>query len=313
MKELVFSLTVVGLLALNKDAVATSRTSTSPKLHLISTSQEQLKAEFSTETGLGIYILSEVSGDGEAVRLSIKSTTGDTIFELNRPSGHSDSHLSVNDNEFLLLNRTLDNGNTELTVYHIPTAYSHPVKAMIQRHQRVPRLLLRRLNQRTARLAGQRAVKGLLNRAEMQLIPEAAIELGSHINGYDNPAAMAYYSTALRFSAILQRNQLTSDSETETFSTEHKRRNRRWSWLNPINWFTEDEYCPNSDSTCPEGTCPVGDSCRGLCGRGCECWWWVCQDCCNNFGCHWHDSSPCLDNSGSFECIITAPVAIVCS
>ena len=30
-------------------------------------------------------------------------------------------------------------------------------------------------------------------------------------------------------------------------------------------------------------------NCRGLCGRKCSCWWWVCRNCCYNRGCYDHD------------------------
>jgi hypothetical protein len=35
---------------------------------------------------------------------------------------------------------------------------------------------------------------------------------------------------------------------------------------------------------------PGGNSCYGMCGNGCNCWQWVCGDCCCNAGCRTHDS-----------------------
>jgi hypothetical protein len=35
---------------------------------------------------------------------------------------------------------------------------------------------------------------------------------------------------------------------------------------------------------------PNGDSCYGMCGNGCNCWRWVCGDCCCNAGCRQHDA-----------------------
>ena len=34
---------------------------------------------------------------------------------------------------------------------------------------------------------------------------------------------------------------------------------------------------------------PKKNNCRGLCGKGCSCWWWVCGDCCSHTGCKQHD------------------------
>ena len=39
------------------------------------------------------------------------------------------------------------------------------------------------------------------------------------------------------------------------------------------------EFCP---------PCPVQE-CFGLCGYGCNCWEWLCGDCCYHLGCHGHD------------------------
>ena len=43
--------------------------------------------------------------------------------------------------------------------------------------------------------------------------------------------------------------------------------------------------------------------CKGLCGKGCNCWKWVCGDCCYHQGCYDHDV--CCEDHGYFssECL----------
>jgi hypothetical protein len=64
---------------------------------------------------------------------------------------------------------------------------------------------------------------------------------------------------------------------------------------------TEKAYCdayPNS-----------GDSCYGMCGPGCDCWSWVCGDCCYHYGCAVHDNW-CREGEWWYCYDITAVIAI---
>ena len=310
---------IISLIALslvfNLDEVATSKITANPELRIISDTNERVEAEFLTQAGWGIHILSEVCANSNTVRISIKSTSGDTIIAVERPLGNSHSHLSIDSEEYLMINQTLNNGNTDISVYHIPSAYSQPVKALIQKYHNLPRLLLRRLNHETAHVEGRKVIQKFLTRAETQLIPEAALAIGSHgkhLHGINNPAAMVFYSTALRISAALQ-----THSQMNSLISEQKTRNRRWGGFlfDTVHKFVSPssyEWCDNSKSECRKGDCPEGDRCRGLCGPGCTCWWIVCENCCSNLGCYWHDSEPCIGGSDSIECYLTAPVAVVC-
>ena len=59
----------------------------SPKLQIITATKEKIEAECSKLTDDGILIVSGVSPRGEAVRVSIKSTSGETIFEVSHLFG----------------------------------------------------------------------------------------------------------------------------------------------------------------------------------------------------------------------------------
>lgn len=52
-----------------------------------------------------------------------------------------------------------------------------------------------------------------------------------------------------------------------------------------------------------------GDQCYGMCGNGCNCWSWVCGDCCYHYGCAVHDSW-CRSGQWYYCYNITAVIAL---
>ena len=61
--------------------------------------------------------------------------------------------------------------------------------------------MLHRLDSQTAHISGQNAIASLISNPKAHLIREAAFALGHHVHG-NNPAAMAYYATALCLSKL---------------------------------------------------------------------------------------------------------------
>ena len=302
----------ISLLALNVKAgivaAPDNHGETSPELQIITATKERIEAEYSTLTGGGILIVSEVSPRGEAVHVSVKSTNGETIFEVDRPLGDVESHLLVAGEEFLLINDTSSDGSFKVTIYHTPAVYSQHAKAMKYLGY-APKPMLRQLDGQTAHISGQNAVAKLMAHPKLRLINEAAFALGHHIHGTDNPAAMAYYATALRLSRISEESaRIMEDISFE------QTRYRRWG----LGWLIDTlnpskEHCSNSDSECPKGECPEGEKCRGLCGPKCTCWYFICGDCCWNLGCYEHDRICTPNGKHSVECLATAPIGFVCS
>ena len=265
-----------------------------PKLQIISATQERLEANFFSPT-TGIHVLSQVHSDGEVVQVSITSMDGDTIFAVDRPIDSSQSLLTIVNNEFLMINETLESGESKLSEYAIPEAYSLQVKNAMKRHV-LSKSILRHLDSENVNSSGRNAIDNLLMRPEVQLIATAAVALGNTgLHGTENPAAMAFYATALRFSTVLAKHNVDTSGTVQ--------RNKRWWW---------PTYCSNSDSYC-FSSCPTGSSCTGLCGPGCTCWWFVCLDCCWNIGCYTHDVYGCPGGTDTLLCWVTAPIALVCS
>jgi len=46
---------------------------------------------------------------------------------------------------------------------------------------------------------------------------------------------------------------------------------------------------------------PIGETCLGMCGNGCNCWTFVCGDCCFHVGCYCHDL--CCKSYFSWGCL----------
>ena len=315
MKQILLAVVMVMLFTFGVNASVTNRLpagqedeSVPSKLRMISASTERIEAEYYTPNG-GIHILSEVRSSGEAVRVVITTTSGETIFAVDRPL-YSSGLVSIVGKEFLFVNETLDNGDRKLTEYVVPTGYSQRVMNAIKHHQ-VPKVI-RHLDSETVNTTVTTAVDELLARPEVPLIKDAAFAIGNTgLTGVDNPAAMAFYATALRFarSTVVEDEHVASgegEGEGEDDGVARgllsKKRSRR-SWL--------PGWCSNSRYYCYN--CPVGRNCLGLCGPECTCWWFVCGDCCWNWGCNRHDRYGCPNGRNTRRCWLTAPIALVCT
>ena len=211
----------------------------------------------------------------------------------------------------MLVNETMSDGNVKVTIYRTAAPDSNYQAKFIEYYGFVPKPMLRRLDDQTAHISGQNAIATLMSHPKAHLIKEAAFALGHHIHGRDNPATMAYYATALRLSKLSEQSARSEESDS-TFEW----RSRYWRW--GLGWLVDainpwKEHCSNSDSDCPQGRCPKGDRCQGLCGPECMCWWFICQDCCWNIGCYEHNRICTPNGKHSVECLVTAPIGLVCS
>ena len=141
--------------------------------------------------------------NGELVQVSITTMDGETLFAVDRPVDSSQNLLTIDGNEFLIINKTLDNGETKLTEYAIPEAYSLQVKSAMKRHM-LPKSLLRHLDRENVNTSARNAIDYMLMHPEVQLIATASVALGNTgLHGKENPAAMAFYATALHFSKLM--------------------------------------------------------------------------------------------------------------
>ena len=107
------------------------------------------------------------------------------------------------------------------------------------------------------------ALHDVMNVEEVGLLEEAAEAVGHKgVTGKKTPAVLPFFVFALRVTQF----QTGRDGIFMANSTRVQRADCR----------TECPPCPNNN-------------CLGLCGKGCSCWKWVCDDCCWHVGCYYHD------------------------
>ena len=261
----------------------------SGKLHIITITEEKIIGEYYTPAG-GIHFQSEIKDNYRV--LSITTIDGEPLI-IEKQFGDSATLLTVTETDFLVVNSLDNNGNPKFDDYVVPVAYHEVVESFLKQN-RVTKQVLRQLDNRNTNETRQIAVEQLVMREEIVMIMGAAQALGDlGIKGNEYPAALPFFVLAVRLQKY--RNSLLDDTtpaqpEDETDEMDQPRSlQKRQSWL------------------CTTGRLPYrghGNDCFGMCGNGCNCWQWVCGDCCVHQGCYDHDG--CCDRHGywSSECLL---------
>lgn len=269
------------------------RTARDAKIRLISLSDERLEMIYYKSSREAVRIVCELQGRsrGKSVHLSVTTLDNRVVFSVDKPSD-SAALWSFEGSEFLFVNET------QPTSYFVPPQYSKQLKNAMKRKNRLRSSLLNLLDHENVNETSSGKIDEFLMHPDVNLLIEAAKALGNQgVYGRDNQPAMIFYSMALRFSKTIQeRNENTDDSgDDDQVSIPTERRSKRW-WSPCSN----GHYCL---------VCPIGRHCVGLCGDGCNCWWWVCGNCCYNFGCYAHDQICGIRNRhDTFECWATFPL-----
>lgn len=265
------------------------------KLILITVTQELVEGKYYSRDLGGIHFISQ--DGGVAITILGEGDLEEPLFTAFRPAGPNTASIaSILGHQFLLLNTSTEG----LVDYLIPPSMSARARKAANSHN--PRKLERLLPKLSRDTSSNRenAFEELLSRREVQLIIAAAVAMGNEgITGAQYPAALPFYMIALRFAGR------SPGSEIEFPSARSKR--IVWPWQ-------RTERCRNGYN-CPRGRCPQDRSynpCFGMCGDQCNCWWWVCLDCCWHPGCAAHDQW-CYDYGvDSWVCWLTALVALIC-
>ena len=78
---------------------------------------------------------------------------------------------------------------------------------------------------------------------------------------------------------------------------------KRWKLFNNYTAVTDDSHFVADDDSCFEYCPPCPEQeCLSLCGYGCNCWKWICGDCCYHLGCYGHDVC-CRNNFVQTKCL----------
>ena len=134
-------------------------------------------------------------------------------------------------------------------------------------------------------------IRDLLQIEEITLLEDASRAVGERgVTGKNTPMVLPFHMFALKMTQLLDAQNSITNKQNEkspvpVVVSSHKKR--------AADCKKYKEY----------------DDCKGLCGKGCSCWKWVCDDCCYHQGCFDHDecceihgyfSSECINNS--WEC-----------
>ena len=204
--------------------------------------------------------------------------------------------ITLGDREFIQ-HRVVDPNDAEsgaVRDYAIPKY--HGSFAGSQDHGKFAHLLgkLKKLDHNIHAKVLQKSMQRILTEPEIQLLHDAAVAMGQRgITGRGYPSALPLYMTAMRFSSNNPSTTITSDDlppQSDTHTYDEKQ---------PEHFFTRMK---RSSQTCLT-KCPPCKSkkCLGLCGRGCTCWKWACDNCCYHKGCYYHDLC-CRKNPYSLAC-----------
>ena len=147
-------------------------------------------------------------------------------------------------------------------------------------------------------------VNDLLLLEETSLLGDASRAIGERgVTGRNTPAMLPFYMFALKVTRLLDMslqnatlNELDEDKPSPVTMPSRQKRFFGWVRFTPNNDCYRYRNYPN---------------CKGLCGRGCNCWWWVCGDCCYHRSCYDHDD--CCERYGYFywRCLL-APDVLLC-
>ena len=239
-----------------------------------------LRGSFRLADGAGIQF---VSSSGY---LRVDTMDGEILVEARR-NAFALSQAHKNDDYYIATFQLLGDIYAEVDgrSYRLPasTAIAQLWLSPINFYQNLASLQAESPSQNHA--AVQQSVERLVAHPAVGLLEPAARALGEDLGviGVNNPASLLFYHAA----AKLTEARLMSHKTTVA------------SYLDNFKVLTPQKYPFCSLHTCPP--CEK-DMCVGLCGRLCNCWRWVCGDCCVHKGCLLHDL--CCDKHGfiSFKC-----------
>ena len=145
----------------------------------------------------------------------------------------------------------------------------------------------------------------LIQLEETRLLEDASRAIGEQgVTGRNTPAVLSFYMFALKVTRLLDTslqnetiNELDQEMSPSTSAPSQQKRFLK-GLIRRILSGRCDKYKKYKD-------------CKGLCGKGCNCWWWVCGDCCYHRACYDHDD--CCERRGysHWRCII-APDVFLC-
>ena len=120
-------------------------------------------------------------------------------------------------------------------------------------------------------------IRDLLQMEEIALLEDASRAVGERgVTGKNTPMVLPFHMFALKMTRLLDissQNAITIEQSPVPVAI------------------------PSQNKRAAD--CKKYADCKGLCGKGCKCWKWVCGDCCYHQGCYDHDV--CCEDHGYFS------------
>ncbi len=240
-------------------------------LELSTLTENTMEGSFTDlEKGLGIQFVSKSDS------LSITTLDGELLLIAEDSQGIALRLVNIGGKYFIQQMRDHDDpSGTTSRDYAVPVSKYHLIK------NATPELLnallrkLKNVDENAQKMAVQVAIQELLMQPEILLIERAAFALGDEgITGLNYPSSLPFYLAALQLQKTLMNSTRTGkhvqyEGQNDEFRIPSNRLKR--------------ESCLSQCPPCPN------DECLGLCGYGCNCWTFVCGDCCYHLGCYEHD------------------------
>lgn len=195
--------------------------------------------------------------------------------------------VAIGHNQFIQHRQTGADQMVNVFEYAIPKSHGnfYGEKNHEKMMELVNKLSTMDINSRTVL---KKSVSELTSGCEVHLMRNAAFDLGKQgITGYDYPSALPFYLSALQTSSYQHFNAIASSASD-------------------LNHLRVKRSSCSDTNVCP----PCKDhECLGMCGPGCDCWKFVCGDCCYYLGCHSHDLC-CRSHPDSLACLM--PIQFDC-
>lgn len=289
--KLIWPLLLLTLVAL---ATAVPSYDENSGLAILSSSPEKLHAIYRTNDDEGIEIMSEINDRHKFV--SIMTLDGTSLISAESSKTGSNILTKFLDSTFLQHNRKLDGAEASIMEYSIPSEFDKFVNEELK-HGYSPgkiHLLLSKLEDNVNQKKFE-AMSKLLARSEVSTIIDTSRALGaSGIKGYENAAALQFYGIALNLARAQSHPEFESTDEHTRRITKRatcRRVTKHWSFWHGTVRTSHRDHCNRCYAN--------NDHCTGMCGKKCDCWKWVCGDCCYHQGCYEHDR--CCGKHGMFH------------
>ena len=246
--------------------------------------QEQLQGEYYGTEG-GIRFSSTVNATH--VVLSVTTTSGEHIVYIIHPLVSNMTMMGVNGTNFMLMENNQQD-HIDYDEYVIPRDAINQIESIMAGNGKMTDEILQKLDNKTVNETRQSVLYNLAMSYKAVLIIEAAQALGDRgIMGMDYPSVMSFYQFALRLASIRDLESGTKYKVKDNISPDSRGYQHR----------QQRAVLCNNGATCSSNRCPFrkyDNDCFGMCGPGCTCWDFVCDDCCVHQYCLTHDQC-CAD------------------